>query len=104
VFSTWIFGAGSGYFNLNRYIIDPDGQNQTTYQPSIRVARMTLLPGANAQFFDLTRSQNGDFHLNLTAAGRNWLDNANPGAEMTTELVANDELDRTPLRLEITKQ
>jgi hypothetical protein len=102
-FTGCLFGGGADqFFNLNRDIVDPDGQDQSTYEPSIRVTRMTLLGGLDAADFALTRDRDsGDFLLSLTPAGIQWLRTARPGATRQVRLAAGDELVRPPLVVSI---
>jgi len=110
LYTAWLFSGqqpGQLYWNLSRYIIDPDGQDPTTLQPTVRPRSMRLIPGTQYDgWFDLTGPLPpfGDYHLYVTRRGRQGFA-AETSRRMEIQLIVNDELDRSrlPLTLVITE-
>jgi hypothetical protein len=93
------------YFNLSRYIVDPDGQNADNGNADIRVTRITLPENQpNYGLFTLPPARGGeDFLLHLTDSGRRALAAAKEGDEVRLSLEVSDEVNRPRLTLIITK-
>jgi len=100
LYTSWLFGGN--YFNLNRYIIDPDGQNARTYDHDVRVSSLRMATTQDPRF-ELAPPEGDarDFRL-LIKQPVNQIFQGMPADEpVSLDLVAGDEVNVRTLTLKI---
>jgi hypothetical protein len=111
LFTSWLFVDQSKeygnrehqrYFEMNRYVIDPDGRDPATNDPDVRPAE---IDPSDAGFFTPWRSTGPgrEVRFYLTESGFNQLKSLSAGDSVKMHIVAQDELPRSPLTLVVTK-
>jgi hypothetical protein len=106
LFSDWLFldtVRDRYYFNLNRYLIDPDGRNLDTNNLEVRVTRMKMQSNDNRFTLASPSRDTRDFRLYLTPSGYQDLMNLRVGSSILIALVVEDEVNSQKLTLRISK-
>jgi hypothetical protein len=102
LYTSWLFGGD--YFNLNRYIIDPDGQNARTFDQDVRVSNFRLRTTEDSRFELIPpQDQVRDFRLRLRQTVNQIFQGIPAEESISLDIVAGDEVNDKTLTLKIFK-
>lgn len=111
LYSSWSFyespregsAVGRDFFNLNRYIIDPDGRKTDTNEPDVRITNLSQDPRSRDPRFSLERTSAGEFRLYVNPSAQQVFGSMKITEAVKVALIAQDEANIRNLTLVITR-
>jgi hypothetical protein len=111
LYTSWSFyesprdgsAIGRDFFNLNRYIIDPDGRKADTNEPDVRITNLSLDPNFRDPRFSLERTSAGEFRLYVNPSAQQVFGPIKITEAVRVALIAQDEINRKSLTLRISR-
>jgi hypothetical protein len=111
LYTSWSFyesprsgsAIGRDFFNLNRYIIDPDGRKADTNEPDVRITNLILDPNFRDPRFSLEKTSAGEFRLYVNPSAPQVFGAIKITEAVRVALIAKDEGKPQNLTLRITR-